>query len=743
MWWRAIHRGLGFCTAFLILLLATASCVAESIGEPTSGFTVPYNSYVFDFWEKSVPSPQAYVPARIVTGSHLGVGELNDPSDICVAPDKTLYIVDSGNHRIIHTDSNFSVLEIIKQFDNNGTTDTFRTPRGICVTSEGHVYVADTGNSRVVHFGADGKVLRVIGAPTSDVEGVLPAGFVYRPTKVGVDQHNRMYVISQDTFDGLLYFSATGEFRGFVGAPRVAPKLKDIFWYRIATKKQRESMTLFLPTEYSNLDMDPGGFIYATVMDDVVDDDANPKDDKVRRLNSKGEDLLIREGFHGIIGDIRYASYHSLASNRGQSILVDIVVHDYGVYSVLDSIRSRIYTYDDTGNLLHVFGYRGLEKGQVAKATAIAAIDRNILVLDSQQRRITIYRPTDYGMLIWAALDSYSRGDYAQTEAIWRQVLELNSNCDFAYTGIGRALFRRGEYAEAMKNFKLGNNRREYSDAFELYRRDIIYSNLPIFMAVLLSAIVILYVVTRLVGRRRMAARAAAQTASTSGAAVGTTVADGRPARQFLGKTLAELRFALYVIFHPFEGFWELKYLQKGSVVSATILLAVVCLVTALSRQYTGFIFNRIDLSRFNVVLEITSVLLPFGLWCGVNWALTTLMEGKGTIKDVYIATSYALVPLVFIIIPLTIVSNFITLEEGVLFYRLPLMLGLGWAGILVIFGAVMTTHEYDFRKTVLTSLFTVAGMIFAMFLALLFVDLVEQVVGFANELVTELAYRT
>ena len=141
MWWRAIHRGLGFCTAFLILLLATASCVAESTseptGEPTSGFTVPYNSYVFDFWGKSVPSPQAYVPARIVTGSHLGVGELNDPSDICVAPDKTLYIVDSGNHRIIHTDSNFSVLEIIKQFDNNGTTDTFRTPRGICVAARG------------------------------------------------------------------------------------------------------------------------------------------------------------------------------------------------------------------------------------------------------------------------------------------------------------------------------------------------------------------------------------------------------------------------------------------------------------------------------------------------------------------------------------------------------------------------------------------------------------------------------
>ena len=54
-------------------------------------------------------------------------------------------------------------------------------------------------------------------------------------------------------------------------------------------------MTLFLPTS-TNLDMDAGGFIYATVMDDVVDDDANPKDDKVQ-AECKGEDLLIKEGF--------------------------------------------------------------------------------------------------------------------------------------------------------------------------------------------------------------------------------------------------------------------------------------------------------------------------------------------------------------------------------------------------------------------------------------------------------------
>ena len=79
--------------------------------------------------------------------------------------------------------------------------------------------------------------------------------------------------------------------------------------------------------------------------------------------------------------------------------------------------------------------------------------------------------------MIWAALDAYHRGHYAETEAIWRKVLELNANFDLAYTGIGRSLLRRGEYAEAMRYFRLGNNRRDYSEAFDLYRRSVIYEN--------------------------------------------------------------------------------------------------------------------------------------------------------------------------------------------------------------------------------------------------------------------------
>ena len=116
-------------------------------------------------------------------------------------------------------------------------------------------------------------------------------------------------------------------------------------------------------------------------------------------------------------------------------------------------------------------------------------------------------------------------------------------------------------------------------------------------------------------------------------------------------------------------------------------------------------------------------------------------MEGKGSFRDIYIASAFALIPLVLFIFPLTILSNYITAEEGT-FYHFSLAVGLLWTAVLVVFGAVMTTHEYDFADH-RTCLLTIFGMAFAMFLGFLFINLSEQVFNFINDIVVELMYRT
>ena len=730
---RRLHP-LAILALLICLLSSAASAVSTNVGKPINNFTVPYTSYLYDFWGESVPAPQAYLPSREIRGEDLGVGSLRNPSDIFVSKDGTVYIADTGNNRVLVLNESWELRHTIDVFTLDGEEHRFSGPTGLYATPEGELYVADTNNGRVVHFSAQGEPLRIIGAPESEVEGILPEGFVYRPLKLGVDNHGRLYVIARDLPEGLITFSEDGQFRGCIGAPRVTPSLKDYIWSRLATKEQRARMRMFIPTEYSNLDMDPDGFIYATSTDEDKDEDEGGVQIKVRRLNPKGEDLLKRLGFSDVMGDVEFPNRWSTATLRMSSMMVDVTVQDFGVYSVLDANRGRVFTYDSNGNLMYMFGFTGTNYGQIGRPVAIDHFKWDIFILDQQKNAVIIYEPTDYALLIWAALDSYHRGDYAQTELIWKKVLSLNANNDLAYTGIGRTLLRRGMYAEAMEAFRLGNNRREYSDAFALYRKEVIYANFDRALLVVGAAIVILaalhFVRRNLQKRPRPAVQAK------------TAAAEEAVWLVFLKKELANLRYALHVIIHPIDGFTHLKQGTKGSVFSATIILAAVVGTYVFARQYTGFIFNTTDLTKLSLLREAFNIVVPFILWAGVNWALTTLMEGKGTFRDIYIATAYSLVPLILTVIPLTILSNYITAEEGA-FYYLLLSMGTLWAGVILFVGGVMTTHEYEFGKAFYTCIFTVAGMAFAMFLGFLFLSLSEQVVVFVRDVFREITFRT
>ena len=203
---------------------------------------------------------------------------------------------------------------------------------------------------------------------------------------------------------------------------------------------------------------------------------------------------------------------------------------------------------------------------------------------------------------------------------------------------------------------------------------------------------------------------------------------------------LEKIRYSLYLIFHPFDGFWDLKEEKRGSLPAAIIILTLVCLTYVFMRQYTGFIFNHLDPSRLNILTEFISVVIPFMLWCIVNFSLTTLMNGKGKFVDVFIASSYALTPIVIINIPITIMSHFITMEEGP-FYYIFLAIALIWAASLLFFG-IMVTHRYDLKKNFFTTIFTIAGMVFIIFLSVLFFNLVEQIYTFVSEIYHELIYR-
>lgn len=695
-----------------------------------STFIVPYRSYTFDYWRKAVEGPIAYLPKAVITAEEIGVENLRQPKDIFVDKNNDIYIADTGNNRILHLDSEWNLKRIIDGFINQGEKDTFSRPNSLVITADQYMYVADTGNARVVQLDQNGDLVRIYTSPHVDNEGVFDANFNFRPLKIGVNEKGHLFILSEDFFEGIITIDADGIFRGLIGAPKVSVSLTEYIWFRLSTDEQRSRRSLFLPTEYSSLTIDDQGFLYATV--------TSEEDDSIKRLNPAGTDILRRAGAHEIIGDLNYTNMWQQSTYYGRSQFVDVTVLPLNCYSVLDRTRSRIYTYDNDGNLLYMFGYRGRTHGQIARGAAIDNIGLDLIVLDDERSQILIFEPTEYTKLIWTALEHYDKGEYAEAEAAWRKILEQNANYDLAYTGIGRSLLLREEFEEAMYYFKHGNNRNGYSLAFQEYRKMRLEENFGLLMTVVILVILLITYWPKLTQRW---SKVSERQAAVSSEVRWFELSEGKTFKDRMLRYWYSLKYSLHVIVHPFDGFYELKYRNRGSLPAAFTILFLVAVTYTLTRQYTGFLFNTNDPSQLNILVELASVLLPFALWVGVNWAFTTLMEGKGTLRNIIIASAYALVPLILINLPLIVISNYLTLEEGT-FYYLFMSIAVFWSGCLMFIGAVMTTHEYGFGRSIFTTILTLVGMIFVIFLGLALMNLLELVYRFINEVVSEIAFR-
>ena len=200
-----------------------------------------------------------------------------------------------------------------------------------------------------------------------------------------------------------------------------------------------------------------------------------------------------------------------------------------------------------------------------------------------------------------------------------------------------------------------------------------------------------------------------------------------------------EILYGFHLIFHPFDGFWDLKHEKRGSIRGAVFYIFITIIAFTYKSVGSSYMMNPSGkyMSIFSVIVSVAAPLL---LWCVSNWCLTTLFDGEGSFKDIFIATSYALVPLALILIPTTIAS-YIVIESEIQVINFLCGIAYAWTGFLVFFGS-MVTHDYSFGKNVLICIFTLVGVVFIVFLALLFVSLINQIISFVLNIVLELTYR-
>jgi len=459
--------------------------------EAKAADTVPYDTYVYDHWEYIVFTPAPYVPGETISGIALEIGAFKDPQGIFVDHNDVVYIADTGNNRIVILEPDLhTVRDVITTFDIDGRTDSFDKPRGVAVTTDGIVYVADTENRRVVAL--DGKeTVKIISNPKSEMLG---DDFDFVPLKVTVDYAGRVFVVARNMFQGIMTFDQNGDFIGFYGTINVTISLWQRFWRALSTQEQRARQVLFIATEFTGLDVDPAGFVYASNIDTTGEQ-------AVRRLNPKGEDVL-RKGVNEHVGGDILMFPASPSAYSGPSNIIDVTYRGNGMYSLLDSRRGRIFTYDYEGNLLYIFGGMGQQAGTFRQPTAIAAQQDRVIALDAQRNEIITFNQTLYGELINKAVALRYDGDETQAVQAWREVLVLNENFELANAGIGKAYLTAGDNETAMYYLKLGMDRQHYSIAFRRWRNDILKENIGWILTVVVGGL-FGYVIIRTFVRKR------------------------------------------------------------------------------------------------------------------------------------------------------------------------------------------------------------------------------------------------
>ncbi len=457
-----------------------------------------YSSYIYTQHGEDVVIPDVYTFRQSFLLRDAQGKDAEEPQDMALCADGSIAVADTGNDRILLLDTAGAVTAWETFVLPDGSVTTLSGPEGISAGDDGTLLIADTQNGRILRCDSTGQVQQVFDRP-ANMLGVAEDE-PYLPTKVAQDSYGRLYIVARNINRGIICVDPEGLFVGYVGAPRVVPDVLELLWRRISTKAQKEQMTQYVSTEYNNVLVDSQNFIWGTisaldadeVKNAVRSQDTSGQVTPVAKINAGDSDVLKRNGSYAPLGDLRF--------EEDPSRIVDVAVQEGGMYSLLDFQRGRVFTYDNNGELLYVFGGLGDEKADLHAPSALLYRGNELCVLDRMQGCILTYQPTAYGLLVQEAVTAQFDGDFDRSYQLWSQVAESNSNFEYAFIGMGNVCVSNKDYRTAMEYFRYANDMQSYSDTFERLRKQQMSTAFSaIFFGI--GALLVLWLLSKLVRR--------------------------------------------------------------------------------------------------------------------------------------------------------------------------------------------------------------------------------------------------
>lgn len=467
----------------------------------------PYKTYTVDGYGYVSETQTAYLPYETIT--KIGEEALNAPTDFTLLDDGYMYILDSGNARVVVSDMEANLVTTFGE-------GVLVNPRGIYVTPEHLCYVADRDARAVFVFNADGELINTYGKPTAPLYGETQD---FLPLKVIANEAGTMYIICESNTNGVVQISLMdgGTFLGYFGTNGTDPSLWNIIWRSIQTDAQRAKSRGNIPATPDNMAIDEKGLIYTVTRGEGYD--------TLKRLNIAGINMIEPDAYEEVPAAVAVGNHDNVfvASQMGY-----------------------IYEYNNEGDLLFVFG--GSDDGQqrIGLSTKVEAIqvgtDDKIYVLDSDKAQIQIYEPTEFTNYLHQALYLFSKGRYTESKEPLTEVLKMNNLFDYANMAMGRALYKEENYHDAVYYARLAKDYEGYSDAFWEIRNNWLKHNLAAVIIILFALFVIKKIIDVLDKKKHILDKPRA---------VMHKVGDV--------KIIKQLRYMFYYMRHPIDGCYGIK----------------------------------------------------------------------------------------------------------------------------------------------------------------------------------------
>jgi len=332
----------------------------------------------------------------------------------------------------------------------------------------------------------------------------------------------------------------------------------------------------------------------------------------------------------------------------------------------------------------------------------------SILVSDSIENSITVFERTEYGNKVFAAQEITLNSDYAGAKALWQEVYSEDSFNRLAILALGKAAYDEGDYSLSMKYSKLANDKETYSLALKQKQNAFISEH---WTAIFILAILLI------------------------GLSI-TLIIISIKKKLVLIKN-EKIRIMTSAMIHPFDSFNAIKYKQKGSIIIALVLIIGYFITSVISVMMSDFRYTEFDPSTYNSVMQFIRTVGIIVLWTLCNWAVSTLMHGRGKLKEVFVVTVYSTFPLIIYNLISTPLSHLLASSDSTLISGLN-MVALILTGIMLCVGH-MIIHDFSFPKVLFTAALTIVLMILVVFVIFMVGILLSQFWSFFTSIFLEL----